>query len=65
MINEAMSRGMSSSPFIPICDDPNDEFDHIIEMAGGSWGRFQIITSLSFFTIFCVGSQFFYSIPFY
>ena len=58
MINEASSLG--SSP-----EDKSDQFDRAIAITGGSWGKFQILSSLSFWTLFSVGSQFFYSIPFY
>ena len=39
--------------------------DDAIVLLGGSWGLSQQLTTLSFITLFCVGSQFFYSIPFY
>jgi hypothetical protein len=37
----------------------------VINILGGSCGRFQILSSLSFAILFAVGSQFFYSMPFY
>ena len=39
--------------------------DDALFLTGGSWGRFQKMSSLCFFVLFGVGSQFFYSIPFY
>lgn len=39
--------------------------DNVIQMLGGSSGRFQIMSTMVFMVIFAVGSQFFYSMPFY
>ena len=39
--------------------------DNVIKMLGGSSGRFQIVSTFVFVIIFAVGSQFFYSMPFY
>jgi hypothetical protein len=48
-----------------IDENLNYDMEDAILDTGGSWGRFQIMSSICFFTLFCVGSQFFYSIPFY
>lgn len=39
--------------------------DDVIKMLGGSCGYFQILSTTAFVIIFAVGSQFFYSMPFY
>lgn len=39
--------------------------DDAIAMLGGSWGRLQTLAIICNMIIFAVGSQFFYSMPFY
>lgn len=39
--------------------------DDVIKIMGGSNGRFQLFSNIVFVIIFAVGSQFFYSMPFY
>ena len=48
-------------------DDSDHKFtiDDAIRITGGSKGNFQTRASMCFIVIFAVGSQFFYSIPFY
>jgi hypothetical protein len=41
------------------------EIDDALQELGGSTGLFQILNSISSMLLFAVGSQFFYSIPFY
>ena len=39
--------------------------DDVIKLLGDSCGIFQLFTMIAFVIIFAVGSQFFYSMPFY
>lgn len=45
--------------------DQDFGMDDVIKMLGGSCGCFQIFSTVVFIIIFAVGSQFFYSMPFY
>ena len=42
-----------------------ESFDDVIVLLGGSWGRFQKLTTLSLIILFGMGGSFFNSMPFY